>query len=193
AAVSHPVKQGLIQTLGVYTDTLLVCTSTAFIILCSGVFDCGLTGIELTQYALETQVGKAATWFVAIAVYLFATTSIIANYYYGETNLNFIHRSNRIIYPFRVIVGAMVMVGTLSTLEFVWAISDITMGLMTLCNIAALLVLGKYALRLLADYRRQLKDGKDPVYYSSTIPEMAGETECWQYEETNQTTKTCSE
>lgn len=193
AAVSHPVKQGLIQTLGVYTDTLLVCTSTAFIILCSGVFDCGLTGIELTQYALETQVGKAATWFVAIAVYLFATTSIIANYYYGETNLNFIHRSNRIIYPFRVIVGAMVMVGTLSTLEFVWAISDITMGLMTLCNIAALLVLGKYALRLLADYRRQLKDGKDPVYYSSTIPEIAGETECWQYEETNQTTKTCSE
>ena len=83
----------------------------------------------------------------------------------------------------------MVMVGTLSTLEFVWAISDITMGLMTLCNIAALLVRGKYALRLLADYRRQLKDGKDPVYYSSTIPEIAGETECWQYEETNQTTK----
>lgn len=182
AAVSHPVKQGLIQALGVYTDTLLVCTATAFIILCSGVFDSGLTGIELTQYALETQVGKAATWFVAIAVYLFATTSIIANYYYGETNLNFIHQSRKIIYPFRVIVGAMVMIGAMSTLEFVWAISDITMGLMTLCNIAALIVLGKYAMRLLADYRQQRKAGDDPVYYSSTIPEIADETECWPFE-----------
>lgn len=182
AAVSHPVKQGLIQALGVYTDTLLVCTATAFIILCSGVFDCGLTGIELTQYALETQVGTAATWFVTIAVYLFATTSIIANYYYGETNLNFIHQSRKIIYPFRAIVGAMVMIGALSTLEFVWAISDITMGLMTLCNIAALIVLGKYAMRLLADYRRQRKAGQNPVYYSSTIPEIADETECWPYD-----------
>ncbi len=182
AAVSHPVKQGLIQALGVYTDTLLVCTATAFIILCSGVFDCGLTGIELTQYALETQVGTAATWFVTIAVYLFATTSIIANYYYGETNLNFIHQSRKIIYPFRAIVGAMVMIGALSTLEFVWAISDITMGLMTLCNIAALIVLGKYAMRLLADYRRQRKAGQNPVYYSSTIPEIANETECWPYD-----------
>ena len=185
AAVSHPVKQGLIQTLGVYTDTLLVCTATAFIILCSGVFDCGLTGIELTQYALETQVGKAATWFIAIAVYLFAMTSIIANYYYGETNLNFIHQSRSIIYPFRIIVGTMVMVGALSTLEFVWAISDITMGMMTLCNIMALLFLGKYAMRLLADYRRQLKEGKDPVYYSSTIPEIAEETACWPFEKEN--------
>ncbi len=183
AAVSHPVKQGLIQALGVYTDTLLVCTATAFIILCSGVMDCGLTGIELTQYALETQTGKAATWFVAIAVYLFAVTSIIANYYYGETNLNFMRQSRLIIYPFRLLVGAMVMVGTLSTLEFVWAISDITMGLMTLCNIVALLFLRKYAMKLLADYRRQRKEGKDPVYYSSTIPEIAHETTCWPSDE----------
>ena len=93
ADISHPVKQGLIQTLGVYTDTLLVCTSTAFIILCSGVFNSGLTGIELTQAALETETGNFSTWFLAIAIYLFAFTSVIANYYYGETNLNFIYRN----------------------------------------------------------------------------------------------------
>ena len=179
ASVSHPVKQGLIQTLGVYTDTLFICTATAFIILCSGIYDCGLTGIELTQYALSTQVGKIATYFVAIAVYLFATTSIIANYYYGETNLNFIKSSNKIVYPYRILSASMVMIGTLSTLEFVWAISDITMGIMTLCNITALMVLGRYAIRLLADYRQQRKEGKDPEYYSSTIPEISDETTCW--------------
>lgn len=180
AAVSHPVKQGLVQTLGVYTDTLLVCTATAFIILCSGVFDCGLTGIALTQKALEVKTGSFATWFLTIAIYLFAFTSIIANYYYGETNLNFIHKNKYIIYGFRILVGATVMLGALSSLELVWAISDITMGLMTLCNIAAILLLGKYAVKCLKDYRKQLKEGKDPQFTCKTIPEIENETkECW--------------
>ncbi len=179
AAVSHPVKQGLIQTLGVYTDTLLVCTATAFIILCSGIFDNGLTGIELTQAALENEVGAAAKIFVAIAILLFAFTSIIANYYYGETNLAFINPDRRIRYSLRAIVGVMVMLGAISSLELVWALADITMALMTLCNIVAILILGKYAFRCLRDYSAQRKKGIDPVYNSSVIPEIADKTECW--------------
>ena len=175
ADVSHPVKQGLIQCLGVYTDTLLVCTSTAFIILCSGVYDNGLTGIELTESALRSETGDFASWFLACAIYLFAFTSIIANYYYGETNLNFIYRNKYIIYIFRTFVGCILMVGALSSLEFVWAVSDITMGLMTLCNIAAIVGLGKYAMRCLKDYRRQLADGKDPVFTYKVIPELKEE------------------
>ena len=180
ADVSHPVKQGLIQTLGVFTDTILVCTATAFIILCSGVFDSGLTGIELTQFALKTEVGGIATIFLSAAVYLFAFTSVIANYYYGETNLNFIKKNRFIIYTFRILVAGMLMLGSLSTLEFVWALSDITMGLMTLCNLLAIVLLGRYAVRCLKDYMTQRREGKDPQFTCDTIPELKGETcDCW--------------
>ena len=180
ADVSHPVKQGLIQTLGVYTDTLLICTATAFIILCSGVFDTGLTGIQLTEAALRESTGDFATWFLAVAIYLFAFTSVIANYYYGETNINFIYRNKYIIYLFRIMVGGTLMVGALSSLEFVWAISDITMGLMTLCNIVAILFLSKYAIRCLQDYRKQLREGKDPVFTYKLLPEIEKEIkESW--------------
>ena len=175
ADVSHPVKQGLIQTLGVYTDTLFVCTATAFIILCSGVFDNGLTGIQLTEAALREETGDFATWFLAIAIYLFAFTSVIANYYYGETNINFIYQNRFIVYIFRLLVGATVLIGAISSLEFVWGIADITMGLMTLCNIIAILFLGKYAVKCLKDFKRQLKEGKDPLFTYKTIPDLKDE------------------
>ncbi len=179
ATVSHPVKQGLIQTLGVYVDTLIVCTATAFIILCSGMFDSGLTGIELTQAALSEEVGIAATVFIAIAIMLFGFTSIIANYYYGENNLDFIHRSRHCRYILRISSAALVMVGSVVSLDIVWTLADITMGLMTLCNIAAILVLGRYARLCLDDYLSQLRQGKDPVYRKETISEIADQTECW--------------
>ena len=179
AAVSHPVKQGLIQTMGVYVDTLLVCTATAFIILCSGVFDSGLTGIELTQLALATEVGDAAAVFVAVAVLLFAFTSIIANYYYGETNTAFIRNDRRIITGLRLATAAAVMTGSVAALETVWVLADITMALMTLCNMTAILVLGRYAMLCLADYRRQRARGLDPHYHRSTIPEIAPRTPSW--------------
>ncbi len=180
ASVSHPVKQGLIQTLGVFTDTLIICTCTALIILFSGVFESGESGIVLTQMALDSEIGEGlGTMFVAIAIFFFAFTSIVANYYYGETNLQFITRSRAVLYGYRICVGAMVMIGAVSTLDFVWTMADITMGLMTFCNLAAIAVLGKYALVLLNDYSSQLKGGYDPLYHSSTIPEIADETECW--------------
>lgn len=180
ASVSHPVKQGLIQTLAVYTDTIIICTCTALIILCSGVFDNGHNGIELTQDALNHEIGAIGSSFVTIAIFFFAFTSIVGNYYYGETNIQFMTKKRWVIYIYRVAVGAMVMIGAVSQLDFAWALADITMGLMTLCNIAAILVLGKYAIRLLDDYRNQKLKGYDPTYRSSTIPEIADKTRCWE-------------
>lgn len=182
ASVTHPVKQGLIQTLGVYTDTLLVCTATAFIILCSGVFVDGHDGIVLTQRAIDAELGGGHQYgsiFVCVAIFFFAFTSIIANYYYGETNIRFILNNERVISVYRLSVGAIVYFGSITSLDIVWGFADITMALMTLCNLAAIVALGKYALMLLADYRSQLMKGIDPVYSSDTIPSIADETECW--------------
>ena len=181
AAVSHPVKQGLIQALGVFTDTLVICTCTAFIILCSGVYTQGHDGIVLTQHAIDMQFGSGnlGASFVSVAIFFFAFTSIVANYYYGETNLLFIRHSRTLICVYRLCVGAMVAIGSVASLNLVWSMADVTMALMTLCNLAAILCLGKYALRCLSDYRDQRRRGINPVYHSSTIPEIADETTCW--------------
>lgn len=181
ASVSHPVKQGLIQAFGVFTDTLLICTATAFIILCSGVYTMDHDGIILTQKSIDTALGVEGpgSIFVSVAIFFFAFTSIVANYYYGETNIRFIIDSQPLVNIYRLAVGAMVYIGSVSSLGFVWGFADITMALMTLCNLAAILFLGRYAVRCLNDYRSQLRRGLDPVYHSSTIPEIASQTECW--------------
>lgn len=175
ATVSHPVKQGLIQALGVYTDTLLICSATAFIILCSGLFLEGHDGIILTQRAIDAGLGgshRFGSTFVSIAIFFFAFTSIVANYYYGETNIRFIHNDDRLILIYRLLVGAMVYIGSVSSLDLVWGFADITMALMTLCNLAAIFLLGKYAVILLADYLGQRRAGLDPTYRSSTLPTL---------------------
>lgn len=180
ATVSHPVKQGLIQALGVYTDTLVVCTATAFIILCSGVYTGGADGIQLTQQAIDHEFGgNLGSIFVTIAIFFFAFTSIIANYYYGETNLRFIADSDTLIRIYRLLVCGIVYLGAMSSLDLVWGFADITMALMTLCNLAAIILLGKYAVILLRDYRAQRAAGNDPVYHTSTIPAIAPDTPEW--------------
>ena len=98
-------------------------------------------GIQLTQHALETSVGSLASSFVAIAVILFAFTSIISNYYYGETNLAFINPDRRITLALRIATAASVMLGAIAQLTLVWALADITMALMTICNMAAIILL----------------------------------------------------
>lgn len=182
ASVTHPVKQGLIQALGVYTDTMLVCSATAFIILCSGMFIEGHDGIVLTQKAIDANLGGGHQYgsiFVCIAILFFAFTSIIANYYYGEANIRFIYNNERVVDVYRLLVGVVVYIGSVTTLDLVWGFADITMALMTLCNLAAIFMLGKYAVILLKDYTQQRKAGKNPVYRADTIPEIAAETECW--------------
>jgi AGCS family alanine or glycine:cation symporter len=179
ASVSHPVKQGLLQSLSVFTDTIIICSCTAFIILISGLYTSGAQGIELTQVALESEVGSAGSTFVAIAIFFFAFTSIVSNYYYGETNLKFIRNRQWIVNVYRLCVSAMVLIGSLSTLDFVWAFADLTMALMTIVNLIAIAMLGKYAVRCIEDYVRQRREGRDPVYHRSTIPEISDKTECW--------------
>lgn len=181
ADVSHPVKQGLVQALGVYTDTLLICTCTAFIILLSGV-ELGQTeGITLTQRAIDAEFGSVGfgSTFVSVAIFFFAFTSIVANYYYGETNIRYISKSRNLVYAYRAAVAVMVLLGGMSTLGIVWSLADITMSLMALCNIGALLLLGKYAFRALKDYNQQKKENRNPTYYRETNPEIAHITDCW--------------
>lgn len=182
ASTSHPVKQGLIQTLGVFSDTLVICSCTAFIILASGVELGGeLDGVRLTQEALTSQIGVTGRIFVAVAIFFFAFSSIFGNYYYGEANVRFITSSRRVLNIYRIIVGAMVMSGALMSLKMVWSLADLTMGLMTLCNIVALALLGRQALLLLDDYRRQKREGKDPVFDKRAVKEFAenDNIECW--------------
>lgn len=171
AHVSHPVKQGLIQTLGVFTDTLVICTCTAFIILFGGVPDASLSGIRLTQAALVGEIGPAGSVFVAVAIFLFAFSSIIGNYYYGEANIRFITRRPWVLTLYRVLVGVMVLFGALATLDLAWSLADITMAFMTLINLVAIVLLGRQAFLLLADYvgqpaPRHQKPGLYPRPYS---------------------------
>ena len=181
ASVTHPVKQGLIQTLGVFTDTLLICTCTAFIILFSGApLDGSVNGVQLTQHALTLEVGKAGGIFVAVAIFLFAFSSIIGNYYYGEANIRFITPKKSVLYIYRLAVGGMVMFGALASLELAWSLADITMAFMTICNLFAISLLSKQAFLLLHDYIAQKRSGiKSPVFDKNKLPELKDKAECW--------------
>ena len=182
AHVSHPVKQGLIQSLGVFTDTLLVCSCTAFIILLSGIYTGSAEdGIEMTQNALSNAVGSSGTYFVAIAILFFAFSSIIGNYYYGETNIRFLTNRRWPIIVFRVLSGGvMVMFGAMAKLTLVWNIGDFFMGLLTLCNLVAIVYLGRYAFWLVKDYRRQKKAGiKEPVFRAGDLPAIERDLDAW--------------
>jgi alanine or glycine:cation symporter, AGCS family len=180
ADVSHPVKQGLIQTLGVFVDTILVCSATAFIILLSDAYTTpDLTGIQLTQSALSEHIGSWANMFLAIAIFLFAFSSIIGNYYYGETNIEFIKQSPVAILVYRIAVVLMVLFGSVAELSMVWNLADLSMGIMALINIAAIFLLAKVAMAALKDYVEQRKQGKDPMFYSDSIPGLSG-IESWE-------------
>ena len=183
ASVTHPVKQGLIQALGVFTDTLLVCSGTAFIILISGLYNVPeLNGIMLTQAALQTEIGAAGPVFVAVAIFLFAFSSIIGNYYYGEANIRFITSNPKVMTVYRLFsAGVMVMFGAMASFELVWNIVDFFMAFLTACNLIAIMLLGKYAFRLLDDYRQQKRRGiKEPTFHRSQLPEIENELECWE-------------
>ena len=183
AHVSHPVKQGLIQALGVFTDTLLVCSCTAFLVLISGLYNTeGIQGIQLTQASMESQVGSWGTFFVAIAIILFAFSSIIGNYYYGEANIRFLTDKKWAVQVFRILSGGVfVFFGAVASFEFVWSLGDLFMALLTLCNLIALVFLCKYAFKLLDNYRAQKRQGiKNPEFHRSDLPEIADELDAWE-------------
>lgn len=163
----HPAVQGFMQMLGVSIDTLVICTATASIIILSGVINPSVEqeGIQLTQLALSQYVGDWGGIFVAIAIFFFSFTSIIANYSYGESNLEFISgdkSAKAAIMVFRFLVLGMVFIGAIASLPAIWNFADLSMGLMALINLVAIVVLSPVALRILKDYERQVKEGKTP-------------------------------
>lgn len=183
ADITHPVKQGYIQALSVFTDTLIICSCTAFIILISDVpLDGSVQGINLTQMAMADQLGSFGSPLVSVAVLLFAFSSIVGNYYYGEANIRFITKSDRVLSIYRIMVGAMVMIGSVVSLELVWNMVDVTMAIMAIINIIAILLLGDVAIAALKDYNAQKRAGvKSPTFKADSIKDsIKGEVDFWE-------------
>ena len=172
AAVTHPVKQGLVQSFGVYVDTWIVCSATAFIILLTGQYTIGgeYTGIALAQASLASVFGSLAPAAVSLMILLFAFSSIVGNYYYGEINIAFFDgNTRRYLAVFRVCVVLMVLFGSLATLQLVWNLADLFMGLLCLTNLYAITRLAPYARRALIDYQEKRAHGEDPSFTASDI------------------------
>lgn len=179
ANVSHPAKQGLVQSLGVFFDTIIICSATAFIIILAGVYKTGeQEGILLTQASLGVHVGAWAPYFLAIAILFFAFSSIVGNYYYGETNIEFINAHSAWLTVYRFGVLAMVMFGALAKVSLVWNMADLFMGIMAVINLVVIAALGKIAFKVLGDYTAQRKEGKNPEFFAKNIPGLKG-TDCW--------------
>lgn len=183
ASVSHPAKQGLVQTLSVYIDTLFICTCSAMIVLVFMVQDpqtaAGLNGMPLVQMAVYHFAGDVGIAFITAAVFLFAYTSLIGNYFYAESNLKFIFGDRKmLLFWFRVACLAIIFAGCLSSFDLAWNVADILMGIMCIINLIAILALGKWALKCLDDYTRQRKQGINPVFNAASIPGLPA-CECW--------------
>lgn len=170
ATVSHPVKQGLIQSLGVFVDTMIICTATAFIILVSGpeIYDPStptrVEGATLTQAAVAHGLGSWTVSLMVVLVFVFAFSSVLGNYVYAEINLFFLGAKRLVINIFRVAVLMAIAVGGMAQLTAVWALADVAMGLMALVNLVAIFLLGKWAFAAIKDYHRQVDVGQDPVF-----------------------------
>ncbi|PKG39204.1 alanine/glycine:cation symporter family protein [Psychromonas sp. Urea-02u-13] len=172
---AHPASQGYVQMLGVFIDTIVICTATASIILLSGGLESfsGMGGIEITQRALDSQVGDWGGQFVAIALLFFAFTSLIANYSYAETNLIFLmHKHTRGVIFLRIAVLGMIVFGALQSNQVIWALADVSMGLMAIVNLIAILLLSNEVVKLAKDYNDQLSEGKVPTFDRTKIPEL---------------------
>lgn len=175
AAVTHPVKQGLIQTLSVFLDTLVICSTTAMILLVSGVQPS--EDISYVQRAVHTTFGDLGIHFITIAIFFFAFSSLIGNYFYTEANLRFIRDSRPLLFAFRVTCLIAIFLGAQAELKTVWDLADVLMGLMSVVNIFAIVMLGNIALRALRDYEAQRRAGKDPTFRAGDIG--LDNTECW--------------
>lgn len=182
AAVTHPVKQGLVQTLGVYFDTFLVCSITAFIVLVS-VPDLAdaQQGISLTQGAIVGALGEWSNVLLSIIIFLLAFSSMLGNYYYGESNIEFITTRRGVLQGYRVFAIIAVLVGALVSADVVWNFADGAMGVMALINLVAIALLSGIAFKLLKDYTRQRREGRDPVFTRDLLPEVKG-IEVWEDE-----------
>ena len=174
ADVSHPAKQGLIQALGVYLDTILVCSATAFVVILSGegIYASDLKGLEITQAALANEVGSWSNYFLTFCVLMFAFSSIVGNYYYGENNILKLNFGKNALNVYRVIVLIAVILGCVGDFSIVWNTGDVFMGIMAVINLVVLIFLGKISVGVYNDYMKQLKEGKDPVFNPEDVKEL---------------------
>ncbi len=182
ADVKHPVKQGLVQVLSVFIDTILVCSATAFMCLCSGVEPAAdIAGAAYVQQSLAMSLGKFGPIFITVAMILFAFTTLIGNLYYVDRSWFFLFKKMpgktfmRIYY---VVASLIIFVGAGLKADLLWGIADITMGAMALINMPVIIILGKYVFRALKDYERQRKEGKDPEFKSKDI-NLPHEVDYW--------------
>ena len=166
ATVSHPVKQGMVQVLSVFIDTLMICTTTAFILLLSGVTGIPekLDGIPYVQAAISANVGSLGIHFITFSIFAFAFTSLIGNYYYAESNILFIKNNRILLNVFRITCLIAIFLGAQADFSTVWNLADVLMGFMAIENILVIFLLGGIAFKVLDDYTKQKKQGIDPVF-----------------------------
>ena len=173
AEVLHPVKQGLVQVLSVFIDTILVCSASAFMCLCSGVEPSELlSGAPYVQACLTKALGAVGPIFITVAMVLFAFTTLLGNLYYVDQCVFFIMKkkpSQKLEVLFHIIASLLVFVGAVLSADLLWNIADITMGAMTLINMPVIIILSKYAISALKDYDNKLKKGVTPVFKASDI------------------------
>ncbi len=173
AEVSHPVKQGLVQVLSVFIDTILVCSATAFMCMSSGVEPSeAMAGAPYVQSSLSAVLGQFGPIFITVAMILFAFTTLVGNLYYVDKCIVYIKGKNpgkTFWYVYYIIASLIIFLGAGLSADFLWNVADVTMGLMTLINIPVIFILGKYAYRALDDYCKQKKEGKDPVFKAESI------------------------
>ena len=182
AEVKHPSAQGIVQSLSVFIDTLLVCTSTALIILLSGVYQPGseMAGVVLTQTALAAEVGEWGRIFVSMALLLFVFTTLVYNYYLGENALSFFSTKRILLQGYRVLVMALVLWGSMQDLSTVFGFADVTMGLLALVNLVAIALLFKVGMRLMRDYDAQVQSGvKEPVFDAKKFADLDIDHAAW--------------
>ncbi len=179
ASVSHPAKQGMVQVLSVFIDTLLICSATAMMLLLSGVQgESGvLDGIPFVQKAISANVGNWGIHFITLSIFAFAFSSLIGNYYYAESNILFIKNNKKLLFIFRITCLLAVFFGAQADFSMMWNIADITMGCMATVNILVILVLGNTAMKVLKDYEKQKKEGKNPVFKAKDVG--IENAECW--------------
>ena len=182
ASVSHPAKQGLVQMLSVFIDTIVICSATAFMLLCSGVAPSDtLKGMPWVQAAAAESLGGFGTTFITIALFMFAFTTLIGNYFYAEMGLGYLcdkKPGKRMLIAFRIFATVVVFGGALMEFSVAWSTADVIMGFLALINLPVIILLGGPAVKCLNDYRKQKKAGKNPVFKAADI-QLADKTDFW--------------
>ncbi|MDE6886218.1 MAG: alanine:cation symporter family protein [Helicobacteraceae bacterium] len=178
AHTSHPAKQGMVQTLSVFIDTLIICSASALMVICSNAEGLdGMQGMPLMQKVMEGYFGNFGLYFISISVVLFAFTSLIGNHFYAEANFKFITKNKLALQIFRATAVFIVFLGAQISMGLAWDTADVIMGIMATINIISILLLGKIALKVLKDYDKQIKEGKNPTFKAADVGIY--NTECW--------------